>query len=127
MFAAIESVSNMDGIASPRRAIVESESMPGLLCGWVTRILVVNEAYGAGLHRPRSRGMVTVLGLEGRVLVQSYTFNKVFAASGGAYLSSGFLQLSSFIIPVDASSTLPINAAAFFQRFLLTCNVRRGR
>ena len=71
--------------------------------------------------------MLVLLGLEDRVVSRSYSFGKVFAASGGAYLSYGFLQLSSFIITVDASSTLPINAAAFFQRFLLTCNVRRGR
>ena len=51
--------------------------------------------------------MVVLLGSEDRVVSRSYTFSKMFAASGGAYLSSGFLQVSSFIFTVDAS-TLPM-------------------
>ena len=63
--------------------------------------------------------MVALLGLEDRVVSQLYTFGKaqVFAASGGAYLSSGSLQLSRFITTVDASSTLPIYAFVFFRQF----------
>ena len=34
--------------------------------------------------------MVVLLGSEDRVVSRSYTFSKMFAASGGAYLSSDF-------------------------------------
>ena len=46
--------------------------------------------------------MVALLGLEDRVVSRLYTFGKaqVFAASGGAYLSSGSLQLSRFMTTV---------------------------
>ena len=52
--------------------------------------LVVGKAHATGLYRPGERRMVVLLGSEDRVVSRSYTFSKMFAASGGAYLSSDF-------------------------------------
>ena len=92
--------------------------------------LVVDEAHGAGLHRPRSHGMVTVLGLEGRVLVRLYAFNKALAASGGTFLSSGSLQYSRFTITADAyrAHYQYCKCLRFLSTSLLfTRNVSRGQ
>ena len=46
--------------------------------------------------------MVALPGLEDRMLVRLHTFDKALAVSDGAYLSSGSLQSSRFMITADA-------------------------
>ena len=65
--------------------------------------LVIDEVQATCLYTSGSRGMVVLLGLEGRVLVQLYTFNNAPEASGGTCLSSGSLQSLRFSITADAS------------------------
>ena len=82
--------------------------------------LVVDEAHGAGFHRPGSHGMVTVLGLEGRVLVRLYTFNKALAASGSCNIRA--LRSPQMRIEHINNKCLHLLSTSF----LFTRDVRRG-
>jgi 8-amino-7-oxononanoate synthase len=82
VFVAVESVYSMDGTVAPLRAMLDAmdEVFPAR-----NAHLVVDEAHATGIYGPGGRGMVALLGLEGRVLARLHTFGKALAASGGAF------------------------------------------
>jgi len=80
IFVVIESVYSMDGDIAPLKEMVE-------LCEKYGANLLVDEAHGAGVFGPKSRGLVSQLGLEKRVFGRIITFGKGFGTHGAVLLS----------------------------------------
>ncbi len=80
IFVVVESVYSMDGDLSPLKEMVE-------LCEKYGANLIVDEAHGAGVFGPKSRGVVSQLGLEKRVFARIITFGKAFGAHGAVLLA----------------------------------------
>jgi 8-amino-7-oxononanoate synthase len=80
IFVVIESVYSMDGDLAPLKEMVE-------LCEKYNANLLVDEAHGAGVFGPKSRGLVSQLGFEKRVFARIVTFGKAFGAHGAVLLS----------------------------------------
>ena len=93
LFVAVESLYSMDGTLAPLSEIVDSltEFFP-LGNGY----LVVDEAHATGVYGPQGRGLVTMLGLEDRVLARLHTFGKALAATGGECLMVGTVLKMTF-------------------------------
>ena len=82
VFVAVESLYSMDGTFSPLKEIVELvEELFPLGNGYI----VVDEAHTTGIYGPQGKGMVTMLGLENRVLARLHTFGKALGSSGGQF------------------------------------------
>lgn len=82
VFVAVESLYSMDGTFSPLTEIVELvEELFPLGNGYI----VVDEAHTTGIYGPQGRGIVTMLGLENRVLARLHTFGKALGSSGGLF------------------------------------------
>ena len=82
VFVAVESLYSMDGTFSPLKEIVELvEELFSNGNGYV----VVDEAHATGIYGPQGRGIVTMLGLENRVLARLHTFGKALGSSGGQF------------------------------------------
>ncbi len=80
IFVVIESVYSMDGDIAPLKEMVE-------LCEKYGANLLVDEAHGAGVFGPKSRGLVSQLGMEKRVFGRIITFGKAFGTHGAVLLS----------------------------------------
>ena len=88
LFLAVESLYSMDGTVSPLVQMVEIlETLFPKGNGYV----VVDEAHATGIYGPQGRGIVSLLGLERRVLARLHTFGKALAGSGGE-LPSDFIS-----------------------------------
>ncbi len=81
VFVAVESLYSMDGTIAPLTQIVE---MLETLFPHGNGYLVVDEAHATGIYGPQGKGLVSLLGLERRVLARLHTFGKALAGSGGA-------------------------------------------
>ncbi|KAI0050516.1 PLP-dependent transferase [Auriscalpium vulgare] len=83
VFIAVETVYSMDGTIAPLAEIVAllDELLPA-----GNGHLVVDEAHATGIYGPQGRGMVALLGLEGKVFARLHTFGKALAASGAVLL-----------------------------------------
>jgi len=82
VFIAIESLYSMDGDLAPIRQIVDVvESVLKEGNGYV----VVDEAHSNGIYGSQGRGIVSNLGLEGRVFARLHTFGKGLGCNGGQY------------------------------------------
>ena len=79
IFVVVESVYSMDGDIAPLKEMVE-------LCDKYGANLLVDEAHGAGVLGPKSRGLVAQLGLEKKVLGRIVTFGKAFGVHGAVFL-----------------------------------------
>jgi 8-amino-7-oxononanoate synthase len=80
VFIAVESLYSMDGDIAPLDEYVRIvESLFPMGNGH----LVVDEAHATGIYGPNGRGVVSMLGLESRILVRLLTFGKALASSGG--------------------------------------------
>ncbi|KAI0956430.1 hypothetical protein AcV7_006840 [Taiwanofungus camphoratus] len=89
VFVAVESLYSMDGTLAPLTQIVEA--VEGLFPrgnGYV----VVDEAHATGLYGPHGRGLVALLGLEGRVLARLHTFGKALAGTGAVVLTTPLVR-----------------------------------
>ena len=83
VFVAVESVYSMDGDVAPLREMVDvAEEVLGKERAYV----VVDEAHATGVLGLRGRGLVSELGLEGRVFARLHTFGKALAGNGGKFL-----------------------------------------
>lgn len=80
IFVVVESVYSMDGDLAPLKEMVE-------LCEKYGAHLVVDEAHGAGVFGPKSRGVVSQLGLEKKIFARVVTFGKAFGVHGAVLLS----------------------------------------
>ena len=83
-FVGVESLYSMDGTFAPLLQIADtlSEFFP-LGNGY----LIVDEAHATGIYGPQGRGLVSMLGLEDRVLARLHTFGKALAATGGMWFA----------------------------------------
>jgi 8-amino-7-oxononanoate synthase len=80
VFIAVEALYSMDGDFSPLREIVTSiENLLPLGNGY----LIVDEAHSTGIYGPKGRGLVSLLGLEDKILIRLHTFGKAMASNGG--------------------------------------------
>lgn len=102
IFVVIESVYSMDGDMAPLKEMVE-------LCEKYGANLLVDEAHGAGVFGPKSRGLVSQLGLEKRVFGRIITFGKAFGAHGAVLLSDPVIikYLVNFCQPFIYTTALP--------------------
>ena len=82
VFVAVESLYSMDGTFSPLKEIVElvEELFPE-----GNGYIIVDEAHTTGIYGPQGRGIVTMLGLQNRVLARLHTFGKALGSSGGLF------------------------------------------
>lgn len=94
VFVAVESLYSMDGTIAPLTQIVE---MLETLFPNGNGYLVVDEAHATGIYGPQGKGLVSLLGLERRVLARLHTFGKALAGSGGAFyaVTTRFMVLIS--------------------------------
>ena len=80
VFIAVESLYSMDGTISPLADIIQlAESAFPTNSAYV----FVDEAHSTGIYGPCGRGLVNLLGLEGRVFARLHTFGKALAGTGG--------------------------------------------
>ena len=80
VFIAVESLYSMDGDIAP---LDEYVSIVESLFPMGNGHLVVDEAHATGIYGPDGRGIVSMLGLENRILVRLHTFGKALASNGG--------------------------------------------
>lgn len=85
VFIAVEGVYSMDGDVAPLAEIVECvERYLPQGNGYI----IVDEAHSAGIFGDRGRGLVSELGLEGRVWARVLGFGKAIGCAGGKSFSS---------------------------------------
>ncbi|KAI0701209.1 pyridoxal phosphate-dependent transferase [Cytidiella melzeri] len=89
VFVAVESLYSMDGTIAPLTQIVE---MLETLFPKGNGYLVVDEAHATGIYGPQGKGLVSLLGLERRVLARLHTFGKALAGSGAVILTSELIR-----------------------------------
>ncbi|KAI0064941.1 PLP-dependent transferase [Artomyces pyxidatus] len=113
VFVAVESLYSMDGTIAPLAEIVQllEEILPE-----GNGHLVVDEAHATGIYGPQGRGLVAMLGLEGKVLARLHTFGKALAASGAVILTNVLIRdyLLNYARPLIYTTSLSnanINAA----------------
>ena len=84
VFIAVESLYSMDGTVSPLDDIVRvAESVFPRRNAYVS----VDEAHSTGVYGLNGRGLVNMLGLQGRVFARLHTFGKALAGTGGEWRS----------------------------------------
>ncbi|KAI0090175.1 PLP-dependent transferase [Irpex rosettiformis] len=89
VFVAVESLYSMDGTIAPLTQIVEIlETLFPKGNGY----LIVDEAHATGVYGPQGKGLVSLLGLEKRVLARLHTFGKALAGSGAVILTSELIR-----------------------------------
>lgn len=80
VFIAVEGLYSMDGDFAPLKEIVEMvEEMLPMGNGHI----IVDEAHSTGIYGRHGRGLVDLLGLEGRITARLHTFGKALASNGG--------------------------------------------
>ncbi len=80
VIVAVESLYSMDGTFAP---LVEIVGLVESLFPAGNGHVIVDEAHTTGLYGQDGRGLVSSLGLEGRVLARLHTFGKALGSSGG--------------------------------------------
>jgi 8-amino-7-oxononanoate synthase len=87
IFIAVEALYSMDGDLAPLDRIVDvvEYSLP-LRNGY----LIVDEAHSTGIYGKNGRGLVSMLGLEDKILVRLHTFGKALASNGGMYMPTPY-------------------------------------
>lgn len=80
VFVAVEAVYSMDGDVAPLREIIAclEKHLPN-----GNGRLIVDEAHSTGLLGPKGCGLVSELGLEGKIFIRLHTFGKATSSSGG--------------------------------------------
>ena len=80
VFVAIESLYSMDGTISPLADIIQlaESAFPNK-----NAYVFVDEAHSTGIYGSRGRGLLDLLGLQGRVFARLHTFGKALAGTGG--------------------------------------------
>ncbi|KAF8588243.1 PLP-dependent transferase [Ramaria rubella] len=89
VFVAVETLYSMDGDFAPLRGIL---TLMDSILPHKNGYLVVDEAHATGLYGGQGRGIVSLLGLETRVLARLHTFGKALAASGAVILTTPLLR-----------------------------------
>ena len=85
VFIAVESLYSMDGTVSPLDDIVRlAEAVFPRRNAYVS----VDEAHSTGVYGLNGRGLVNMLGLQGRVFARLHTFGKALAGTGGEWRRS---------------------------------------
>jgi len=83
VIVAVESLYSMDGTFAP---LVEIVGLVESLFPAGNGHVIVDEAHTTGLYGQDGRGLVSSLGLEGRVLARLHTFGKALGSSGAVML-----------------------------------------
>ncbi|EMD90250.1 hypothetical protein COCC4DRAFT_69037 [Bipolaris maydis ATCC 48331] len=114
VFIAVESVYSMDGDVAPLREIVQ---VADEVLGRGRAYVVVDEAHATGVLGPRGRGLVSELGLEGRVFARLHTFGKALAGNGAILLGSQTLRhyLINYARPLIYTTFLSYPSLALIQ------------
>ena len=81
----IESLYSMDGDFAPLHQIVALAEQYGAE-------VIVDEAHSVGIIEPEGRGLVTLLGIEARVLARTVTFGKALGCHGAAVVSDQLVR-----------------------------------
>jgi 8-amino-7-oxononanoate synthase len=101
VFVAVEGVYSMDGDVAPLREIVEcvERRLPR-----GNGYIIVDEAHSTGWLGDRGRGLVSQLGLEGRVWARVHTFGKAMGCAGGESIKP--VQTGQLSIPTNSTRQL---------------------
>jgi 7-keto-8-aminopelargonate synthetase-like enzyme len=113
VFVAVESIYSMDGDLCPLRELVETieDVLP-----YGNGHVIVDEAHATGVLGPRGRGLVSQLGLEGRVFARLHTFGKGVGASGGELHVGLGLLVNDMLTKVCSNCAMLSTSAVIFDQ-----------